>query len=81
MSKHFEQLGFTRGRGHPAFFHHRERGAIQLVHGDDYVSLGMPSELDWLQAELEKRYKIKTQMARGADGKEAEASILKIIPK
>ena len=79
LSKHLEHLGFTRGRGHPAIFHHRERGVMTLVHGDDYVSSGMPSELDWLQAELEKRYKIKTQRTREADGKEVEAKILNRI--
>ena len=76
LSKHLEHLGFTIGRGHLATFHHRERGVMTLVHGDDYVSSGMPSELDWLQAELEKRYKIKTQRTREADGKEVEANIL-----
>ena len=35
--------------------------------------------MDWLQAELEKRYKVKTQRTREADGKEVEADILNIF--
>ena len=49
------------------------------MHGDDYVSSGMSSDLDWLQNELEKRYKIKTQRTREDDGKEVEAKILNRI--
>ncbi len=57
LRKHLELLGFKRGRGYPAIFHHHERGIKTLVHGDDYVSSGMSSDLDWLQNELGKRYK------------------------
>ena len=40
LSKLIKQLGFTRGSGHPVIFHHRKRGIMTLVHGDDYVSSG-----------------------------------------
>ena len=64
MSKHLESIGFKRGVGHPAVFYHPGRDIKTLVHGDDYVSAGMSEQLDWLQGELERAYKIKTQRTR-----------------
>ena len=37
---------------------------MTLVHGDDYVSSGMTSDLDWMQKEPEKEYDLKTQRTR-----------------
>ena len=54
-------FGFTRGVGHPSVFHHRERGMMTLVHGDDYVSSGISTDLTWLEEELKKAYEIKTR--------------------
>ena len=42
-------------------FHRIARNILTLVHGDDYCSAGTLASLDWLQAVLEKRYRIKTQ--------------------
>ena len=30
-----------------------------MVHGDDYVSTGMPAQLKWMQQSLEQRYQVK----------------------
>ena len=80
LSRHLEGLGFKRGVGHPAVFFHPMRGIMTLVHGDDYVSAAVSSELDWLQAALESQYKIKTQRTRPQEGKEqVEAKILNRI--
>ena len=32
------------------------------MHGDDYVSTGMPEHLQWMKKELEKRYIVKIQV-------------------
>ena len=61
LSAHLVSLGFTRGVGHPSVFHHQEKGIKTLVHGDDYVSSGLSSDLAWLKGKLEKAYEIKTQ--------------------
>lgn len=49
-----------------------------LVHGDDYMSAGSSSELDWLEKQLSKRYNIKTQRLRDSDG-QREVKILNRI--
>lgn len=60
----FCHWGFEQGQGHPAVFVHRRNGLLTVVHGDDYVSSATGCELDWLEAELGKRYAIKTQRLR-----------------
>ena len=61
LTPHLVQLGFKHGRGHPAVFHHPGRGILTLVHGDDYVSSGPRASSDWLDIELNKKYKVETQ--------------------
>ena len=52
---------------------------MTLVHGNDYVSSAMSSDLDWLQAELENQYEIMTQRTREEAEGENEAMILNRI--
>ena len=61
LTEHLLKIGFKKGRGHVSVFHHPERGIKTLVHGDDYCSAGKRADLDWMQAELEKAYELKTQ--------------------
>ena len=49
LSSHLDHIGFRRGIGHPAVFHHPTKDLTTLVHGDDYVSSGLQAELDWLE--------------------------------
>ena len=76
LSKHLSDLGFTRGKGHPAVFAHPSRGIMTLVHGDDYVSAGLTTDLDWLEEELGKKYGIKTQRAGQHGDAECEVKVL-----
>ena len=50
LSKHLVNIGFRRGVGHPAVFYHPQREINNLVHGDEYVSSGGSSDLDWLES-------------------------------
>ena len=74
-------MGFSRGLGHPAVVHHAGRGLLTLVHGDDYATSGEGKDLDWLEGELNKKYKLKTQrLANLKEGEEyIEAKVLNII--
>ena len=54
LSKHLNELGFRRWKGHPAVLTHPERQIMTLVHGDDYVAAGMSEDLDWIEEELGK---------------------------
>jgi hypothetical protein len=48
LSAHLVSIGFVRGRGHPCVFFHPGKGIKTLVHGDDYVSAGDPSSMEWM---------------------------------
>ena len=52
---------------------------MTLAHGDDYVSSGMTSDLDWMQKELERKYDLKTPRTREGVEAETEANILNTI--
>ena len=62
FSQQLVSNGFTRGVASPCVFHHESRGIRTLVHGDDYVIVGMPRQLQWLEERLKSKYQIKTQL-------------------
>ena len=49
----------TGGAASPFVFHHSERGIRTLVHGDDYVSVGHPKQLEWMEKQLKEKYQMK----------------------
>ena len=69
-------IGFKQGRASPCVFHHQTRGIRTFVHGDDYVSVAEPKELDWMKKQLEGRYKIKTQWLGPGEEHQQEVKIL-----
>ena len=76
LSAHLISIGFTRGKGHPCVFWHKDRQVKTLVHGDDYVSSGSIDAMSWLESELGKAYEIKTQKLGAADGYKAEGKVV-----
>ena len=73
------KMGFTQGKTSPCVFHHVQKGIRTYVHGDDYVSTGLPHELQWMKTELEKRYQVKTQMLGPESHHQQEIKILNRI--
>ena len=71
--------GFTRGRVSPCVFHNVSRGIRTFVHGDDYVSVGLPEQLKWMEQQLANKYQIKTQLLGPNDGNVQELKILNRI--
>ena len=55
-------IGFNQRVASPCVFYHKQRGIRTYVHGDDYVSNGMPHQLDWMKKQLESKYQVKTQL-------------------
>ena len=55
-------IGFDQGVASPCVFDHKQRGIRTYVHGDDYVSTGMPHQLDWMKKQLEGKYQVTTQL-------------------
>ena len=75
LSAHLVSVGFSRGRGHPSVFHHKEYGIKAMVHGDDYVASGSSKSLECFKTELEKAYEIKTQHIGCATGRPREGKV------
>ena len=46
-------MGFTPGKATPCVFHHATRGLRAYVHGDDFVVIGMPQGLKWMQQKIQ----------------------------
>lgn len=53
--------GFVQGKASPCAFYHPTRKIITMVHGDDYVSVGKESDLQWMEERLKDKYEIKTK--------------------
>ena len=75
VSKHFVSLGFRPGRSNPCVFWHPGRGISTLVHGDDYASTGSLAQLDWLRAQLEQRFEMKTQVLGHSDRADVQREV------
>ena len=54
--------GFKQGIVSLCMFYHHQRGIRTVVHGDDYISVGMEEDLLWMEEQLKKKYEIKTQL-------------------
>ena len=76
LSEHLISLGFVRGKGFPALFHHPGRKVKTLVHGDDYCSAGPKASLDWMEGELAKQYQIKSHRINSSKGEGSELKVL-----
>ncbi len=76
VTKHLVERGFTRHLGAPSVFYNGERGLCTLVHGDDYVSVGERSGLQWLQQELEGCFEVKTTVIGNQRGLQKELKVL-----
>ena len=59
LSAQLGSCGFRRGVGHPAVFWHPDRDIMTVVHGDDYVSSGRQTDLDWMEIQLQAAYEIQ----------------------
>ena len=60
-------------------FWHPAREICTIVHGDDYVLIGHDQDLLWLEEELLKAYKIKTQKLGLNEGWERQGKALNRI--
>ena len=54
-----ESIGFTSGSASPCCFWHKERNLSCVVHGDDFSTLGLDGDLDWLEKSLSEHFEIK----------------------
>ena len=62
-----EEMGFISGMASPCCFSHPSRQISLVVHGDDFTSLGLQSDLDWMDVELAKHFELKIRGRLGED--------------
>ena len=58
-----KELGFAMGDASACVFRHARRGLVTSVHGDDFTMSGPKQHLDWMKAQMEKRYELN-ELAR-----------------
>ena len=62
--EHYSRLlkthGFRRLASVPVAFSHSGRDLLGVVHGDDFVWVGVDEDLDWVLKVLEGQYELKT---------------------
>ena len=71
-----ERLGFQRGRSSPVLFYNHQRQLRCLIHGDDFVVSGKPTDLVWLRNALESMLEITTTIIGEEPEFAKEAKIL-----
>ena len=54
-----EAMGFRTGVSNPCIFHHKERNLMAVVHGDDFTTLGLDDDIDWLKANYKSHLRSK----------------------
>ena len=71
--------GFIQGESSPCVFYHPYRKISTIVHGDDYVSVGQESNLQWLEQRLKDKYEIKTKWLEYKPEHQQEVRVLNRI--
>jgi hypothetical protein len=49
VEKHLVEVGWTQGRASASVYKHEGRDLATLVHGDDYVTVGKRSDVEWFK--------------------------------
>ena len=65
-------IGFEQGEASQCVFVHRLRSVATSVHGDDFTSVGLKVELDWLETKLDGRYELRKGGRLGAGENDAK---------
>ena len=65
-----EQMGFQSGTASPCCFYHPARRLHLVVHGDDFTTLGLKDDLNWMETELARHFelKIKGRLGENCEG-------------
>ena len=70
-------LGFARGAACPCSLYSKERVIRVVVHGDDFLSGGARSQLEWLEKVMDKHYEAKHTMMGESRGRKKSIVMLK----
>ena len=59
LSAELRKMGFVQGLASPCCFYHREYDLRCVVHGDDFMFVGVAASLAWIEAEMHKPFLMK----------------------
>ena len=59
-------VGFKRLLSSPVAFYHPQRDLVGVVHGDDFVFVGVDKELDFVMSVLKEHYELKDRGRLGS---------------
>ena len=57
-----ESIGFKVGRYNASTYYHPLRDLKQMLHGDDFATVGDIEDVRWLKGKLEERFELKSQI-------------------
>ena len=72
-------LGFKNGGYNACTYYHEKRKLKTMVHGDDFVTVGMSEDAEWLENRLKERFEIKTHKIGGKENMSHEGKVLNRI--
>jgi len=75
------KLGFKKGSSNSCIFWHPGKDIKVMVHGDDFVSVGIDSSLKWMSSELEKQFEVSTQIVGPERDDQKQVKVLNRIIK
>ena len=67
LAKQLALMGFKRGKASPCCFRHKSRDLRCIVHGDDFVFVGLDSELQWATQQMKTSFLVKIIGLLGGD--------------
>jgi len=76
FTKTLQKVGFEVGESSSNVFRHRRLSVVMVVHGDDFIAVGPRRELDEIEAEMKKKYPVKTQRIGEAPDREKSMRVL-----
>ena len=55
------EAGFEQGKSSPCIFHQESSNTTIMVHGDDFVGVGVPAVLAKVRKTFEDKYKLQSR--------------------
>ena len=71
-----EKDGYTRGVANSCLFYNKDLDVTVMVHGDDFIAVGLESQIDKTKDTLQDKYKLKTEKLGAGKADKKEVRIL-----
>ena len=75
-STYLEEIEFLKGKASACCFHHPKRDIKSMVHGDDFVTVGRLSHLEWMRNLLQTKFEVKWEILGPCQEHKKEIKVL-----